>query len=80
MNLLELRYRRAGIFSADSSQTVAPNDCRYPWTIDTALQRLPRDAFDYVWMVDVPPFDPRLVQGMQPVWRGPGTILYRVGP
>jgi len=48
------------------------------WTIDHALSGLPRQAFDYVWLVDPPPFDPSLTTGMQQVWRGPGSVLYRL--
>ncbi len=78
-NLLQLRYAQAGIFRADSSQIVRMEGCR-GWTVDTALRVLPRDRFDYVWLVDTGPYDPRLVAGMQPVWRGPGSILYRLNP
>ncbi|MDQ3471104.1 MAG: hypothetical protein M3428_01775, partial [Pseudomonadota bacterium] len=79
-NLLGLNYRRAGAFSADPSQMVQPNTCRprVYWSIDYSLRTLPRDAFDYVWLVDPPPFDERLTQDMQMVWRGEGSILYRL--
>jgi hypothetical protein len=81
-NLLSLRYREAGVFSADASQIVRDNNCsgKGIWTIDHALGSIRRDRFDYVWMIDAGPFDPRLVAGMQPVWRGPGSILYRINP
>ena len=81
-NLLELRYREAGRFSADPSQIVGQSDCdpRIKWTIDTALKALPRDRFDYLWLVDPPKFDPRLLEGMKPVWRGPGSTLLRINP
>ena len=80
--LLELRYHQAGPFIADSSQIVVANDCplRSVRQIDRALKLLPRDRFDYVWMVNPPQFDPKLVEGMQPVWRGSGSILYRLNP
>jgi hypothetical protein len=81
-NLLSLRYHEAGVFSADASQIVRDNTCagKGIWTIDHALGSIRRDRFDYVWMIDPGPFDPRLVAGMQPVWRGPGSILYRINP
>jgi len=80
VNLLDLKYRAAGYFAADPSQLVRPNHCRDPLhrTIDESLAALPRNDFDYVWLVDVPPYDPALVAGLQPVWRGPGSILYRL--
>jgi len=80
VNLLDLKYRAAGYFAADPSQLVRPNRCRDPLhrTIDESLAALPRNDFDYVWLIDVPPYDPGLVGGLQPVWRGPGSILYRL--
>jgi hypothetical protein len=80
VNLLDLKYRAAGYFAADPSQLVRPNHCRDPLhrTIDESLAALPRNDFDYVWLIDVPPYDPSLVAGLQPVWRGPGSILYRL--
>lgn len=79
VNLLDLEYRAAGYFAADPSQLVRPNHCRDPLhrTIDESLSALPRNDFDYVWLVDVPPYDPSIVEGMKPVWRGPGSILYQ---
>jgi hypothetical protein len=38
---------------------------------------LPRKDFDYVWLIDVPPYSPKTVADMKPVWRGPGSILYK---
>ncbi|WP_155263387.1 hypothetical protein [Sphingomonas segetis] len=80
VNLLDLNYRAAGYYAADPSQLVRPNRCRDPLhrTIDQSLASLPRDDFDYVWLIDVPPHDAGLVTGLQPVWRGPGSILYRL--
>lgn len=82
VNLLGLKYREAGYFAADPSQLVRPNGCREPLhrMIDESLATLPRDKFDYVWLIDVPPFDPAKVADMKPVWRGPGTILYQTRP
>jgi hypothetical protein len=80
-NLLTLRYREPGIFAADPSQIVRPTGCgSRGWWIDRALRRLPRDQFDYVWLIDPPPFDPKLVDGLHPVWRGPDSVLYQVRP
>jgi len=81
-NLLTLKYQAAGVFSADPSQMVRPNACtiRNAWTANRAVAALnyKRDRFDYLWLIDVPSLDPRLLTGMQPVWRGPGSILYRL--
>ncbi len=66
VNLLDLKYRAAGYFAADPSQLVRPNRCRDPLhrTIDESLAALPRNDFDYVWLIDVPPYDPELVAGL----------------
>jgi hypothetical protein len=79
-NLLSVHYRAAGRFIADPSQIVKPSQCanRDHWTPDRALASIPRDAFDYVWLVDVPAFDPRQVADMQLIWRGPGSLLYAI--
>lgn len=80
LNLLDLHYAAAGHFAADPSQRVRRVGCGRGslWSIDEALRSLPREAFDYVWLIDPPPFDPALVEGLQPVWRGPGSILYHI--
>ena len=80
LNLLDLRYSAAGHFASDPSQRVRRSGCGIGplWTIDHALRDLPRHAFDYVWLVDPPPFDESLTEGMQQVWRGRGSVLYRL--
>ncbi|MEP7129907.1 MAG: hypothetical protein ABI770_02135 [Sphingomicrobium sp.] len=80
VNLLDLKYKAAGYFAADPSQLVRPNKCRDALhrQINESLSALPRNDFDYVWLIDVPPYDPRIVADLQPVWRGPGSILYRL--
>ena len=79
-NLLRLEHRAAGEFAADPSQIVRPPECANAYwpSLDQSLEVLPRDAFDYVWLINPPPYDPRLVEDMQEVWRGPGSILYRI--
>jgi hypothetical protein len=80
VNLLDLKYKSAGYFAADPSQLVRPNGCREPLhrMIDQSLSALPRGDFDYVWLIDVPPYDPALVADLPVVWRGPGSVLYRL--
>jgi hypothetical protein len=82
VNLLDLKYTKAGYFAADPSQLVRPDGCRDPLhrTIDDSLSTLPRRDFDYVWLIDAPPYSPASVAGMRPVWRGPGSILYQTQP
>jgi hypothetical protein len=80
VNLLDLKYRAAGYFAADPSQLVRPNRCRdrLHRMVDESLAALPRNDGDYVWLVAVPPYDPTLLEGTQLVWRGPGSLLYRL--
>ena len=80
VNLLELHYAPAGHFAADPSQRVRIAKCVVGplWGMDEALEYLPRKAFDYVWLINPPPYDPALTEGLQPVWRGSGSILYRI--
>jgi hypothetical protein len=79
-NLLSVRYRQAGHFIADPSQIVRPSECASSelWSVDRALAAIPPGAFDYVWLVDPPAYDPRLLDGMRPIWRGQGSLLYAV--
>lgn len=78
--LLDVRYPGGGPFVADASQIVTHRRCRGEvWrTIDHALRTFPRDAFDYVWMIDPPRYDPALTRGLEPVWRSGTSTLYRV--
>ncbi len=82
VNLLDLKYTKAGYFAADPSQLVRPNGCRDPLhrMVDQSLSTLPRNDFDYVWLVDAPPYSPATVADMKLVWRGPGSILYQTRP
>jgi hypothetical protein len=81
-NLLGLRYTAAGAFAADPSQIVRDPRCARPgeWTVERAIRAIPRGRFDYLWLINPPPLDPKLIEGMHPVWRGPGSILYRINP
>ena len=82
VNLLDLKYRAAGYFAADPSQLVRPNRCVDPLhrMIDDSLMNLPRHDFDYLWLIDVPPYNPAIVADLKPVWRGQGGILYKTQP
>ncbi|MFL6765944.1 MAG: hypothetical protein ACJ8FO_12190 [Sphingomicrobium sp.] len=82
VNLLDLKYRAAGYFAADPSQLVRPNGCvdRLHRMIDDSLASLPRNDFDYVWLIDAPPYSAQTVADMKPVWRGPGSIIYQTRP
>ncbi len=79
--LLTVTYAPAGLFRYDPSNLVRDPGCRLGTAhpIGPMLRLLPAQAFDYLWLVDPPPFDPALVAGFQKVWAGPnGSALYRL--
>ena len=79
-NLLTIRYRAPGFFAYDRSEEVTPDRCPNGVlkTIDQSLAEVPREAFDYIWLIDVPDYDRRLTKGLTRVWQGAGSELYRV--
>ena len=79
-NLLLVTYREAGYFRTDPSQMVRASTCRWPSrnALEWSLRAFPREAFDYVWLIDPPPFDPAAAADMRLVWSGQGSRLYRV--
>lgn len=81
--LLDVRYAPGWPFIRDPSQVVTRFHCRREvWrTIDASLATFPRHAFDHVWLIDPPPYDAALAEGLVPVWRDGRSVLYRVaGP
>ena len=80
--LLTVAYRPAVPYAHDPSQIVTDVQCPREWwrPIARSLVRFPRDAFDYVWVISPPRYDPRLEQGLVPVWRDPSTnsAVFRV--
>jgi len=78
--LLTVRYAPAKRFAHDPSEIVTQRRCRGQWwrPVDTALKLLPRDAFDYVWLVHAPRYDESLTRGLTPIWRAGDSVLYRI--
>jgi hypothetical protein len=78
--LLTVHYPEGGRFVRDPSQMVTGRQCRGEhWlSLDNTLTRLPRDAFDYIWLIQPPRHDPALTRGLEPVWRNGSSVLYRV--
>lgn len=77
--LLRVRYSQGWPFNADNMQIVTPNQCRgeYWLGLDDALRRLPKNAFDYVWLINAPRFDRSLLKGYEEIWRDGTSMLYR---
>ena len=78
--LLSSRFAGAGGWRYDPAQQVTKEPCsgEYWRTIDESLRTFPRQAFDYVWLIEPPDYDPALTRGLQPVWRSGASVLYRV--
>jgi hypothetical protein len=78
--LLGVHYPGGGRFVRDPSQIVTDARCGgETWlTLDQSLRRLPRAAFDFIWLIDAPPHDPALTAGLTPVWRDGPSVLYRI--
>ncbi len=79
--LLQVRYWPGWPYTRDPTQVVTAQRCRWEiWrTLNTSLATFPRDAFDYVWIIDPPRYDERLTAGLVQVWRDGRSVLYRVG-
>ena len=73
-------YAPAGEFGRDPSQIVGFRVCpNNRWrSLNRALAEFPRAAFDYVWLINPPPFDPRLIAGLTPVWQSGRSALFRI--
>jgi hypothetical protein len=78
--LLRTSYFQARGYAHDASQMVTEKKCKYEvWrSLDQSLAGFPRAAFDYVWLIQPPPYDPKLTKGLQPIWRSGTSVLYRV--
>lgn len=71
----------AGFYEHDASQMVRYGSCvagRGWFSMDDHLRLVPRQAFDYLWLVQPPAYDPALVAGLRPVWRSGTSVLFRI--
>jgi len=78
--LLGVRKQDAFGFNHDASQIVTEVKCKGEvWrTIDDSLRKFPRQAYDYVWLIEPPRFDRSLLSGMTLVWGNGQDALYRI--
>jgi hypothetical protein len=78
--LLLVRFEAARGYRSDPSEIVVDRSCggEFWRPISKALLGFPRNAFDYVWLIDPPAYDPALTAGLQPIWRNGTSVLYRV--
>ena len=78
--LLSVTYKAAGRFATDPSQLLRPRECRgyHEPILEDTVRNFPRAAFDYFWLIDMPPERWPHEADLIPVWHGPRGILYRV--
>ena len=78
--LLSVRYPAGGWFVRDPTQIVTLTKCPGElWLpVNEALWRIPRQGFDYIWLIDPPVYDSEFTRGLRPVWRSGTSVLYRV--
>ena len=78
--LLTTKYLLAAPFAHDPSELVTNGQCPRPWwrPINRSLALFPRAAFDYVWLIDPPPYDPKYTSDLTPIWRSGTSVLFKV--
>ncbi|HEX4695025.1 hypothetical protein [Sphingomonas sp.] len=78
--LLTTKYAPARPFAHDPSQITTLTQCpREYWRpIDRSLARFPRAAFDYVWLINPPPYDPKYTEDLTPIWRDGISAVFKV--
>jgi hypothetical protein len=78
--LMTTRYPIARGFAHDPSEIVTDIRCRGQFwrPIAMALEHFPREAFDYVWLIHPPAFDPALIRDLTPIRRDGTSVLYKV--
>jgi len=78
--LLRTTYPAARGYAHDASQMVTEFKCRGEFwrSLNRSLANFPRDAFDYVWLIRPPPYDPNLTRGMVAIWRSGNSVLFRI--
>ena len=77
-SLLTVNLPAVGGFAKDPSQIVRHPGCRREGlAIEAALRLVPRQEFDYLWLLDMPPIPGAWVAGWEPVWIGEGSLLLR---
>ena len=77
-SLLRTSYPAARLFQGDPSGVVRFEHCRREGVpVRISLRAIPRDAFDYVWLVDMPPIPRAWVKGWEPVRFVKGSLLLK---
>jgi hypothetical protein len=81
LNMMKSNMQDAGRFGSDPSQLVYGANTGgngHLISLDDALVRFPKKAFDYLWLINPPEYDPRLTSKMTEVWRDENDVLLRI--
>lgn len=79
--MLTTKYLAARGFNHDPSEIVTDVQCPREWwrPINRSLALFPRTAFDFVWLINPPPYDPKYTADLTLIWSDPnGSKLFRV--
>lgn len=78
--LVDSHYAPAGPFGYDPSQVIELRACTgNHWrTAQEAIGTFPRQAFDYLWLINPPPIPAELLNGLEPIWSNGRSGLYRI--
>ncbi len=78
--LIGVRHREGLPFVSDPSQMVTADNCTgSDWpTFSRTLARIPRGAFDYLWVIGAPEQSDPDLRDFVPVWRNQQSTLYRI--
>jgi hypothetical protein len=78
--LLSISKSDASGFVEDRSQFVSEQPCRPQIlrSLNEALSEMPRNAFDYIWLIEPPRFDAGLLNGTTRIWTNGTDSLYRI--
>jgi hypothetical protein len=79
LQLLKVRYAAARPFDSDPSEMVALG-CDIPGAlrVDAAIASFPRAAFDYLWLLEMPPSAWPHDPAFELVWAKDNAALYRI--
>ncbi len=78
--LIGVHYPAAGRFRKDPSQMAVGDRCFRPdWKrLADSVREFPREAFDYLWVINPPPSAEVDYSGLQEIWRWRTSRLFRI--
>ncbi len=78
--LLSVTYQAGAPFRTDPSQIIMADTCDHTeWrTFTDAMALVPKDAFDFLWVINPPSPNRATFEGYTPVWHYARSTLYRI--